>query len=221
MRFLLLLVGLYHVCCSPNKGGIPSKAAKLTSNLVTGTLKGTTKAGYYLVQPKHVEIEQVYGLWRLDIDDGVEDGGILNLEITPKHVVLLDPRHRERIVLSYRFKPAKWPVRARIEFETKQFAYQVVIHRKVAARNVLKLKGTIRQLGRWGSRREVVHTFRGMRRRQVKSVTDEESVDTENVNDDQNESNSLSDDSRDDNSGEESGDEVEQWDDEEVEEDEL
>ena len=117
MAAVLIVLYLCLLCISvslADQKGIPSHAAKFTSKVLTGTLKGTTKAGYYFVQPKHVEIEQVYGLWRLDLDDG----GILNLEVTPKHVVLVDPRKQEKLVLPYEFKPAKWPVRARIEFKT-------------------------------------------------------------------------------------------------------
>lgn len=152
---------------------LPSKAGKLTTGLVKGTLKGTSKAGYYLVQPKHVEQTEVYGLWRLQLDDG----GILNLEITPKFAILVDDGRPFR--MTYKFIKAKWPIRARIEFKTKRYFYKAILHRKIAARRVLKMKGKISRQGRWGGRKEVVHSFIGKRRLKLEVPPEEEAVEEE------------------------------------------
>jgi hypothetical protein len=189
----LLITG---VSCEGNSSPPPlsKKAGQLTTGLVRGTIQGTAKAGYYLVQPRHVEKAEVYGLWRLQLDDGNR----INLEVTPRHAILIvdgDDLRKTSFRAPYKFHPARWPVRARIEFSTRQYLYQIILHRKVAARNVLKLKGTIRTRpmtgGFWGGgggRPRVVHTFVGKRRLrldvQEEEKEEEEDDDGGNVDDD-------------------------------------
>jgi hypothetical protein len=187
----LLITG---VSCEGNSSPPPlsKKAGQLTTGLVRGTIQGTAKAGYYLVQPRHVEKAEVYGLWRLQLDDGNR----INLEVTPRHAILIvdgDDLRKTSFRAPYKFHPARWPVRARIEFSTRQYLYQIILHRKVAARNVLKLKGTIRTRpttgGFWGGgggRPRVVHTFVGKRRLRldVQEEEEEEDDDVGNVDDD-------------------------------------
>jgi hypothetical protein len=185
----LLITG---VSCEGNSSPPPlsKKAGQLTTGLVRGTIQGTAKAGYYLVQPRHVEKAEVYGLWRLQLDDGNR----INLEVTPRHAILIvdgDDVRKTTFRAPYKFHPARWPVRARIEFSTRQYLYQIILHRKVAARNVLKLKGTIRTRpttgGFWGGgsgRQRVVHTFVGKRRLRLDVQGEEEDNDVDDDDDD-------------------------------------
>jgi hypothetical protein len=187
---LSLLIAV--VNCEGNSSPPPlsKKASQLTTGLVRGTIKGTAKAGYYLVQPRHVEKAEVYGLWRLQLDDGNR----INLEVTPRHAILIvdgDDVRKTTFRAPYKFHPARWPVRARIEFSTRQYLYQIILHRKVAARNVLKLKGTIRTRpttgGFWGGgsgRQRVVHTFVGKRRLRLDVQGEEEDNDVDDDDDD-------------------------------------
>jgi len=101
----------------------------------------------------------------------------------------------------WKFKPAQWPARARIEFTTTTPAtgpggttptttltYKAVVHRKLAAKNVLKLRGKIYRLGpksRWTGRSGppvLVGTFVARRRLQLDDDdddNDEDEIDVE------------------------------------------
>jgi hypothetical protein len=184
----LLLIARVVKCGEFSSSSLPSKAGKLTTGIVQGTIGGTAKVGYYLVQPRHVEPAEVHGLWRLQLDDG----NIINLEVTRDHAIIVDDGRTFR--MPYTFHKARWPIRARIEFQTKQYAYQAILHRKVAARNVLKMKGKITtRPGRWGGRKEVLHTFVGKRRLKLEVEEDDA------VEDDEEDSEGNMDDGADDN----------------------
>lgn len=46
--------------------GLAKKTASLTTSAAVGTVKGSGKAAFYLVSPKHVARREVWGVWRLD-----------------------------------------------------------------------------------------------------------------------------------------------------------
>lgn len=46
--------------------GLAKKTADLTATATVSTLKGSGKAAFYLVSPKHVTRREVWGVWRLD-----------------------------------------------------------------------------------------------------------------------------------------------------------
>lgn len=46
--------------------GLAKKTADLTATAAVGTIKGSGKAAFYLVSPKHVTRREVWGVWRLD-----------------------------------------------------------------------------------------------------------------------------------------------------------
>jgi hypothetical protein len=45
---------------------LAKKTVDLTTSAAWGTIKGSGKAAFYLVSPKHVSREEVWGIWRLD-----------------------------------------------------------------------------------------------------------------------------------------------------------
>lgn len=46
--------------------GLAKKTVDLTTSATVSTLKGSGKAAFYLVSPKHVTRREVWGVWRLD-----------------------------------------------------------------------------------------------------------------------------------------------------------
>lgn len=46
--------------------GLAKKTVGLTTSAAVGTVKGSGKAAFYLVSPKHVSRREVWGVWRLD-----------------------------------------------------------------------------------------------------------------------------------------------------------
>ena len=68
----------------PGMLGTAGKVAKKTVDLTTAatwtTLKGSGKAAFYLVSPKHVRRDEIFGVWRLDQQRMYPDAWIVGLE---------------------------------------------------------------------------------------------------------------------------------------------
>lgn len=165
---------------------LAGKSVQLTSGLVTSSLKQSGRAAYYLVQPKHVDKKELFGLWRLDqqLDDGPQS--VINLELTPRDVIVVVTPDGPEEHSPWMFTPAQWPAAAKVEFLLvvtrgggARLLYKAVVHRKLAAKNVLKLKGKIYRLEKFGWRGKTVKqvcmgTFVARRRLQLEEDQDDE-----------------------------------------------
>ena len=173
------------------------KSVQLGTSLVTGTAQQTGKAAYYLVQPKHVDRNELFGLWRIDQqwNNAGRPAEHINIELTARGDVVVsapggtrNPPEKASSVegrpprlAPWKFTPAQWPKRAKIEFRMgPSLLYKCSVHRKLAAKNVLKLRGKIYRLDKTGWRgrntsQVLVGTFVARRRLRL----DEDEVDEE------------------------------------------
>ena len=200
------------------------KSVQLTAGIVSGTVQQSSKAAYYLVQPKHVERDELLGLWRLDQVLSLESS-VINLELTAHearvvfvpssssmddHPNAIEPA--STVTSPWKFTPARWPSGAKIEFvvamtttttsrgpttrpaatTTQRLLYKAVVHRKLAARHVVKLKGKIYRLEPSGWRGKTVKTvevgtFVARRRLQLLQDDDEydETIDFDEEDEDE------------------------------------
>jgi hypothetical protein len=169
---------------------LAGRSGRLTNTIVTETLKTSGKAAHYLISPKHVERNELLGLWRIDQQINTVTTS-RNIELTKnndvvvgvtesQHNAMVSPtssnKRRRRTddealqqqqssssTPPWKFIPSKWPRPARVEFWIRQSPYETnhgnesqsivllllyvgTVHRKLAARHVLKLKGTIYQI---------------------------------------------------------------------------
>jgi len=189
---------------------LASQSAKLSGQALSATARTSGKVAYNLMSPKHVEWRELVGLWRLDQWMNEEDRPIQSsMELTIRKMVLVKQSHTHQKTLQVpcHFKPAAWPRSARLEYKnpTNGLIYYCTVHRKLADKKVLKLRGKIYEK-RWG-RKVLVGTFIG--RRRLKLLTDDGDEEEESDDDDEfDESNEEEegeefDESDDDNEGEE------------------
>ena len=180
---------------------LAEQSLKLTTKTALGTVKQSGKAAYYLVKPKHVEKQELVGLWRLDQqvqqrhDDPVPIECSANIELTRTSVLVTiasaDDNEKDKILETpWNFKPARWPRAARVEFAARAFAgastrgpqlffYKGQVDRKLADRSVIKIKGKIYRIEKTGWRGKTVRhvavgTFVARRRLQLLQEDDDE-----------------------------------------------
>jgi hypothetical protein len=171
-------------------GRIAKQSLSLTGKAAKQSLSLTGKAAYLLLQPKQVELRELFGLWRIDQElygDGIEKSGV-NIEITPKELLV---GHDGTLAYAYTFHKAAWGKMAKIEFsfslddrEPPMFFYRAYVSRKIADSSVIKLKGKIYRIEKRGWRgRDFKHvavgTFVAKRRLRLQEDIDEEDEEEE------------------------------------------
>ena len=219
---------------------VAETSLKLTTKTALATAKQSGKAAYFLVKPKHVDKQELMGLWRLDqqvvLDEdrsAVPRECHANMELTPRSLRLTNEAG-ETWDGPWTFRPSQWPRAAQVEFRApaffglpETFRYKGHVDRKLAARSVLKIRGKIYRVEKTGWRGKTVQyvpvgTFVARRRLRV---DEEESDWDEDENDgweSEEEEDWQSDDGGDDdNGGDDSGDEdddddYDDWGDEEL-----
>ena len=178
------------------------QSLKLTTKTALGTVKQSGKAAYYLVKPKHVEKQELIGLWRLDqqvqrhANDPVPIECSANIELTPTSVLVTiasendDDDDDQILKTPWKFKPARWPRAAKVEFVARAFSssstgrpklffYKGQVDRKLAARSIIKIKGKIYRIEKTGWRGKTVKhvavgTFVARRRMQLVESAEED-----------------------------------------------
>jgi len=134
---------------------VAKKTVDLTSPAAWTTLKGSGKAAFYLVSPKHVARRESVGVWRLDQSVGNEASTVCaaNVEFTRRGDVLVKYED-QTFVTSFLFRERSWPQSCSIEFEARAFQgphddtpvlmrYKGYFRRKLADSKVIKIVGHI------------------------------------------------------------------------------
>lgn len=136
-----------------------SSGLKMTSQLAWGAVQQTGKVAYHMVKPRHVELHELTGLWRLDqsIVTNNNNGGdmiasVATVELDPrKRVVRLKLPNGETVVEPFTFQKTRlgsWTT----EFVSPAFlvgdtprlyGYRGTWQRKLADKRVIKLVGKI------------------------------------------------------------------------------
>jgi len=177
---------------------LAEKSLSLTSQAVSATAKQSGKAAYYLIRPKSVDLEELFGLWRLDQSVVFGDEGPVesaaSIYVTPRGMVVVprsgggeDGRVEES---RYTFSPSRLTASAKLEFTACAFSrgqaeppirffYRAYVHRKVADTSVIKLKGKIYRIERvgWRGKNEklvLVGTFVARRRLRLSEDANED-----------------------------------------------
>jgi len=164
-------------------------AAKLvskTAGVVTDAASVSTRAAVGLASAKHVSIEEVGGVWRLDQQVGeLPDGPFIscaaNIEFNAQGDIFTT-YNKQRIKENepFHFVERSWPRYCTIEFEARAFQgpsnqtpvrmlYKGYFKRKIAKRSVIKMEGKIYAIkpktGLWRKKEEVcVGTFTARKR---------------------------------------------------------
>jgi hypothetical protein len=157
----------------------------MTSNLAWNTVRQSGKVAYNLIRPKHVDLWEVGGLWRLDQQITEKGDKVLASVAT----VELDPRQRlvflsmggdETRLGSFQ---TEFVAPAFLVGETPRlYGYRGTWHRKVADTKVIKLVGIIYAVKkqRFGKGRggyqfgQAIGTFVARRRLQITEEDDDE-----------------------------------------------
>lgn len=114
---------------------VTQTSLKLTTKAVTGAAKLSGKSAYYLLRPKHVERQEMIGLWRIDqqvggLDDDDGGGDDIGLPVEASAVVeftkegdviLQNAATNQTFRSSFTFSKQKWPASAKIEFAARAF----------------------------------------------------------------------------------------------------
>jgi hypothetical protein len=166
---------------------LAKKTADLTSAAAWSTIKGSGKAAFYLVSPKHVPRQDIWGVWRLD--QSIEDHAVCaaNVEFTPRGDVIVKffGDDTKLFATQYLFRERNWPQSCTIEFEARAFQgpndsspvlmkYKGYFRRKLADPSVVKIVGHIYTVQKKGWRRgdgKKVGTFVARRRLTKKQRT--------------------------------------------------
>jgi hypothetical protein len=174
------------------------KSLSLTSQLVSSTVKSSGQAAFSLLRPKHVELRELWGLWRIDqqLDSGATCQA--SIELTPAHQVIVSMEDGSQWKHRYTFTERQWPKACKVEFmaraflregssEPLQLFYKGYTYRKVADSSVIKITGTIYRLEKTGWRgkniqQKKVGTF--VARRRLRMKLDDEDEDNELDEDD-------------------------------------
>jgi cell division septation protein DedD len=168
----------------------------LTTHALSATAKQSGKAAYYLIRNKKCNVEELFGLWRLDqsivsdYDENEDPETAENsIEVTPAGTIVVGGEDENPVRKSrYTFTPAQMTSSAKLEFTAAAFStnpgqpyfYRAYVHRKVADPSVIKLKGKIYRIERtgWRGKNEklvAVGTF--VARRRLKLSADDEKYD--------------------------------------------
>lgn len=149
---------------------LAKKSFSLTGKAFAETAKHSGKAAYWAVRPKSVELKELVGLWRIDQqvvlfadERPIETSANIEMNMDSVFVVI----DGDRIPSSLKFTPARFPLSASVEFMASAFQvdgeekpllffYKGQIHRKLADKSVLKIKGKIYRITRTGFRGKTI-----------------------------------------------------------------
>lgn len=182
-----------------NAQSLAERTLHLTTRTAFATARHSGKAMYHLMKPKHVDKEELLGLWRLDQQicigdmDPLECSATIELTASSILVTMYDDEDTSTEEAPWTFQPATWPWSAKVEFTAKAFMidpshrdrqtfrYKGYVERKLAARNVLKIRGKIYRIVRkWGGMSEEhveIGTFVARRRMKIDEVHDYKELD--------------------------------------------
>jgi hypothetical protein len=133
---------------------LAQKSINMASSATMSTLKTSGRAAYHLTAPKHVNRNEIYGIWRFDQSIGEGSSACAaNIEFTFNGDVITR-YDEEESVTGYLFQSKSWPRSCSIEFEANAFQgmyderpvryyYKGCFRRKMADRSVIKIVGKI------------------------------------------------------------------------------
>ena len=147
---------------------LAKSSLKLSQQAAVTTVKTSGKAAYYLIRPKAIKEQEIWGVWRLDQQIGIKQS-TANIELTPQgHVILRQGNNNIVWKGPYTFIAPTWPLSCRIEFEARAFQdktttsnnskdqskpvlllfYKGYLERKVANPSIIKMVGTLYDIER-------------------------------------------------------------------------
>ena len=182
-----------------------SSSLKMTSQLAWGAVQQTGKVAYHIVKPRHVDIRELMGLWRLDQSImGTTNGGstdmasVATVELDARlKVVRLKLPNGKTVEQPFLFQKTRlgsymteFVVPAFLVGDTPRlYGYRGTWQRKLADKRVIKLVGkiyTVRKQ-RFGKEKgkylfaQPVGTFVARRRMKLSSSEDEDDADDDDV----------------------------------------
>ena len=181
-----------------------SQSLQMGGKLAWNTVKQPGKLAYHLIRPKHVDLEETGGLWRLDqqvtMKGDRQVASVATIELNPRRRLVLVRQHKENATeekvtaQSYTFKKSKlgfyktsFVAPAFLIGDTPRlYGYKGTWQRKVADKSVIKLVGNIyevrkqkfgREKGSFSLVGKPAGTF--VARRRIKMTEDEDEDEVE------------------------------------------